>query len=111
MDSSGMRELLQGYLAELDWSGGATRDQVVGHLVERDAALATMVNEYVATGTYKDADHLTTVIPEEAWQNVQGDAWRGGANLDPADVPSNFRDGATDRAERDASRKPGGGEA
>lgn len=111
MDSSGMRELLQGYLAELDWSGGATRDQVVGHLVERDAALSTMVNEFVADGTYQDVDHLITVIPEEAWQNVQGDVWRGGASLDPADVPSNFRDGATGQAERDAASKPGGGDA
>ena len=111
MDTSAMRELLQGYLAELDWSGGATRDQVVGHLVERDAALATMVNEYVADGAYQDVDHLITVIPEEAWQNVQGDAWRGGASLDPADVPSNFRDGATNQAERDAANKPGSSDA
>lgn len=109
MDTSEMRELLQGYLSELDWSGGATRDQVVGHLVGRDAALSTMVNEYVADGTYQDADHLMTVIPEQAWQNVQGDAWRGGASLAPEDVPSDFRDGATDRAERDAAG-PGRGE-
>ena len=103
MDTSEMRELLRGYVGELDWSGGATRDQVVGHLVGRDSALATMVNEYVADGSYRDVDHLMTVIPEVAWQNVQGDAWRGGDSLDPGDVPSNFRDGVTDQIERDTS--------
>ncbi len=106
-----MRELLRGYLGDLDWSGGATQDRVVGHLVGRDPALATMVNQYVVDGSYRDAAHLMTVIPEEAWQNVQGDAWRGGDSLDPADVPSNFRGGATDRTERDASRTRRGGDA
>lgn len=48
MDTNEMRELLQGYLCELDWSGGATKDTIMKILVERDDALTTMVNEYVS---------------------------------------------------------------
>ncbi len=109
MDTTEMRELLQGYGGELGWSGSANRDQVVGHLMGRDAALSTMVNEYVADGTDQDADHLMTVIPEQAWQNAQGYAWRGGASLALEDGPSDFGDGPTDRAGRKAAG-PGRGE-
>lgn len=97
VDERGMRELLRGYLSEMDWSGGATKAAVNAHLVERDRALATMVNEYVAEGSYRDADHLLTVIPEEAWQSVQGDNWQGSETQFVEDVPSHFQDGPAGR--------------
>lgn len=93
MDASGMHELLRGYLNELDWSGGVSRDDIVGHLAGRDEALRTMVNEYVPEGTYQTAEAVVTLIPKQAWEDVQGDAWRGPASLDPEDVPSHFKEG------------------
>ena len=93
MDEAGMRELLRGYLGEMDWSGGATKADVNAHLVERDGALATMVNEYVAEGSYQDANHLLTVIPEEAWQSVQGDNWQGSETQFVEDMPTHFKQG------------------
>lgn len=92
MDSSEMRELLEGYLNEMNWAGGATKDAVLGHLAGRDDTLRTMVNEYVAEGTYADPHHLLTLIPAQAWQDSQGDEWRGPTSLDPEEVDSGFRD-------------------
>ena len=92
MDTSEMRELLQGYVGELDWSGGVTKDAVLAHLAGRDEALRTMVNLYVAEGTYESPDEFMTVIPTQAWQDVQGDAWRGAEIQYVEDVPSHFQD-------------------
>ena len=72
VDTSEMRELLRGYFGELDWSGGTTKDALVAHLAGRDEALRTMVNEYVAEGTYQNLDDVMNVLPEQAWQSVQG---------------------------------------
>ena len=93
MDTSEMRELLQGYLSELDWSGGASKDAVLAHLAGRDEALRTMVNQYVAEGDYQSPDDLLNVIPAQAWQDVQGDEWRGAESQYAEDVPSHFQEG------------------
>lgn len=97
MDASGMHELLRGYLDEIDWSGGVTKDAVVRHLAGRDEALRTMVNEYVPEGTYGAAEDMATLIPKQAWEDVQGDTWRGAESLDPEDVPSQFKEGPASR--------------
>ena len=99
-----MRELLQGYLGELDWSGGATKDDVMGHFAGRDDALRTMVNEYVPEGTYRDLDELLNVIPVQAWQDVQGDTWRGSESQYVEDVPSHFQDGPVGHDNSDVYR-------
>ena len=93
MDTSEMRELLQGYLSELDWSGGATKDDLMAHLAGRDEALRTMVNQYVAEGDYQNVDEVLNVIPAQAWQDVQGDEWRGAQSQYAGDVPSYFQEG------------------
>src|SRR5215207_2419026 len=62
VDTSEMRELLQGYFGELDWTGGATKDALVAHLAGRDEALRTMVNEYVAEGTYQNLEDVMNVL-------------------------------------------------
>ena len=93
VDTSEMRELMQGYFGELDWSGGATKDALVAHLAGRDEALRTMVNEYVAEGTYQNLDDVMNVLPEQAWQSVQGDTWRGPESQYVEDVPSHFAEG------------------
>ena len=83
MDASEMKDLLNGYLGEMDWSGGATKEDVVNHLEGRDQDLHTMVEEYLPEGRYNDPFHLLTVIPVQAWQDSQGDEWRGAASNDP----------------------------
>src|SRR5688500_13817264 len=90
VDTSEMRELLQGYLSEPDWNGGATKDDLVARLAGRDEALRTMVNQYVAEGTYEDLDAVLSVIPAQAWQDVQGDAWRGAESQYAGDASSGF---------------------
>jgi len=102
-----MRELLQGYLSELNWAGGATKDDLMAHLAGRDDALRTMVNQYVAEGTYQAPGEVINVIPAEAWQGVQGDAWRGAESQYAEDVPSNFQQGPVGQAERDIYRSGG----
>jgi hypothetical protein len=110
VDASEMQELLQGYLSELDWDGGATKDQLVSHLAGRDESLRTMINQYVAEGTYDNLDAVLTVIPAQAWQDVQGDTWRGPEGPPTADAPSRFREGSAgqSRADDAASAAPAG---
>ena len=107
MDTSEMQELLQGYLGELDWTSGATKDDLLAHLAGRDEALRTMVNQYLAEGTYESVDAVMRLIPVQAWQNVQGDTWRGAESLAPDDVPSQFQEGLVGQDERDVYREGG----
>jgi hypothetical protein len=51
-----------------------------------------MVNEYVGEGVYANAAEVLDRIPAQAWQDAQGDAWRGPERLAPEDVPSGFQD-------------------
>lgn len=99
MDTSEMQELLRGYLSEMDWSGGATKDDLMGHLVGRDDALRTMVNLYVPEGTYPTSDAVLTLIPAQAWEDVQGDDWRGAESQYVEDVPTHFQDGPAGKDE------------
>ena len=101
MDANEMRELLQGYLSELNWSGGATKDDVLAKLAGRDDALRTMVNEYVAEGTYHHIDDVMTLIPAQAWQDAQGDQWRGAEIQYVEDTPSHFQEGRVGQDESD----------
>ena len=107
MDTSEMRELLRGYLSELDWTGGATKDDLMSHLAGRDDALRTMVNQYVAEGTYQNLDEVFSVIPVQAWQDVQRDAWRGAESQYEADVPSHFQEGPVGQVTSDVYRAGG----
>ncbi len=104
MDASEMRELLQGYLSELDWSGGATKDDLLRQMAGRDDALRTMVNEYVAEGTYGGAEDVLNVIPAQAWQDAQGDRWSGPTTLDPEEVDSGFQESPVGQDSSDVSR-------
>jgi hypothetical protein len=102
-----MQELLQGYLSELDWSSGTTKDDLIGHLAGRDEALRTMVNQYVAEGDYQNLDEILNVIPAQAWQDVQGDAWRGAERQYTGDVPSHFQEGPVGQDDSDVYRAGG----
>ena len=101
MDTSEMQELLTGYLNEMNWAGGATKDDVLRHLSGRDETLRTMINEYVAEGTYGSPADLLNVIPAQAWQDAQGDRWTGPTSLDPDDVDSGFQAGPVGQDDSD----------
>lgn len=107
MEASGMRELLQGYLNELDWSGEVTKDNIMEHLAGRDDALRTMVNEYVTEGSYQSVEHVMNLIPAQAWQDAQGDEWRGAESQYVEDTDSNFQNGPVGQDQSDVGR-PGG---
>ncbi len=66
----------------------------MAHLAGRDEALRTMINQYVAEGDYQNVDAVLNVIPNQAWQDVQGDAWQGAQSQYARDVPSHFQEGA-----------------
>ena len=104
MDTSEMQELLQGYLGEMDWSGGATKDDLMRHLAGRDDALRTMVNLYVPEGTYGAPDAVMNLLPAEAWQDVQGDHWQGAETQYVEDVPTHFQEGPAGQDDGDTSR-------
>lgn len=107
MDTSEMRELLHGYLSEMDWSGETTKNDIMNHLADRDEALRTMVNEYVALGTYHNPEEVLTLIPVQAWQDVQGDEWRGAESQYVEDVSSNYQGGPLGQDQSDVGQ-PGG---
>ncbi len=107
MDTHEMQELLQGYLSEMDWAGGATKDDLMGHLAGRDEALRTMVNLYISEGTYHGPDEILNLIPAQAWQDVQGDNWQGAEAQYVEDVPTHFQEGAVGQDTNDVGR-PGG---
>jgi hypothetical protein len=86
-----MRELLHGYLSELDWSDGVTKDALLLHLAGRDDALRTMINQYVVDGVYQTRGEILNVIPAQAWQDAQGDEWRGAPSPYADDAPNTFQ--------------------
>jgi len=92
MDANEMRELLQGYLSEMEWGSGVTKDAILAHLAGRDETLRTMVNEYVAEGTYPDAEAVLSVLPAQAWQDAQGDRWRGAEGLLAEDTETRYQE-------------------
>lgn len=90
MDAGDMRDKLRGYLSELDWSKGATKDDIMEKIAERDNDLRAMVDEYIAEGTYPSVDEVLFLIPDQAWQSSQGDQWRGPEIQYVEDVETNF---------------------
>jgi len=98
-DASEMHDLLRSYLGNLNWSQQVTKDDIVGALAEQNDALATMVNEYLAEGTYYSLHEVMTLLPAQAWQAVQGDEWRGTENQLVEETPTNFGEGAVGEAE------------
>lgn len=107
MDTSDLQQRLRDYLSDLNWSGGVSKDDIMERLVERgDDALRTMVNEYIAEGTYPSLDEVMTLIPAQAWQDAQGDRWQGVESQYVEDVETHFRDGQLGRDELDPGTRP-----
>ncbi|HEX5498131.1 MAG TPA: hypothetical protein VFX03_02850, partial [Thermomicrobiales bacterium] len=93
MDSGEMRQLLHGYLRQMPWKTGVTKDDLLARIGERDDTLRTMVDHYLADGTYYAAYEVMDLLPAQAWQDAQGDVWRGGELPNPEGVSSNFLSG------------------
>lgn len=58
-------------------------------------------------GVYQTLDEVLNVIPAQAWQDVQGDAWRGAESQYTGDVPSRFQEGAVGQDDSDVYRAGG----
>ena len=84
-----------------------TKDRLLAYLAGRDDTLRTMLNEYVAEGTYQDRDAVLSVFPAQAWQDSQGDRWQGAAMQYVADVPSHFQEGPVGQDRGDVYRSGG----
>lgn len=91
MDARDMRELLNDYLREVDWSKGATQAELLV-LVQDDEALTNVIGQYVADGIYRRPEDVLNVIPNQAWQDAQGDRWQGGLPPDDPAAGSGFDD-------------------
>lgn len=92
MDEGDMQDRFNALLAGLDWSKGVTKQQILDTLGE-DAALYTLVEEYVADEPWPSLARVRDVIPEQAWQDAQGDVWRGGAESEETGTrSSHFKD-------------------
>jgi len=108
MDSGDMRELLVSYLKEVNWSGGASKDDILGLLASRDQDLLTMVNQYITEGAYNGPGDVLNLIPEQAWQASQGDDWRGATTEDPEAFDSNFEQSPVGKMEQSDVYHEGG---
>lgn len=105
MDASEMQELLQGYLGEMDWSGGVSKAALVAKLDGRDDALRTLVGEYIPEQTYHSPAEVMNLIPSQGWEDVQGDAYRGADTFDVPATPSHFQDGPVGQDASDVHRQ------
>ncbi|MDP9470608.1 MAG: hypothetical protein M3Q71_08065 [Chloroflexota bacterium] len=100
MDEGDMRALLEGRLRDADWGPGVDKDQLMA-MFEDDEALQTLIGQYVAQGRYASPEEVLNVIPQQGWQDTQGDTWRGGEIHDFADMPTHFREGPVGQDESD----------
>lgn len=92
MDGRGMRDLLADRLSEVNWGTGVGKVDLLER-VAYDESLRNLIGQYVPEGTYLNAEAVLNVIPEQAWQDAQGDLWRGGTIASIAPDASNFREG------------------
>lgn len=100
MDKRDMRGWLDDHLNQLDWGEGLSKAELV-LAVEDDEALRNLIGQYVVEGYYRTTVEVLNVIPEQAWQDAQGDAWHGGETYDIAGMESGFLESpvARDRPE------------
>jgi hypothetical protein len=90
---------LRAALAGLSWVGGVDKAALMA-AVDHDDGLRSAIGQYVSEGRYDSPEAVTTLIPEQAWQDAQGDTWHGGP---PPDSPAASGGLATSPAAQDAS--------
>ncbi len=92
MDAKDMRELMAERLREVDWGTGVGRVDLLER-VAYDESLRNVIGQYVPEGVYLNATAVLDVIPAQAWQDAQGDLWRGGTSAAVAPDRSQFLEG------------------
>jgi hypothetical protein len=98
MDSGVMRSRLVSLLQDASWADGVSKQDIV-NMVQRDDALHTLIEEYLPEERFTALDDVLTRIPVQAWQDVQGDDWRGAESEEAGASASHFREGAAARDE------------
>ena len=98
MDSTVMRARLVGLLQDASWADGVTKQDIVG-FVQSDDALHTLIEEYLPAERFTALDDVLTLIPVQAWQDAQGDEWRGAESEEAGARASHFGEGAVSRDE------------
>lgn len=98
MDSGVMRSRLVGLLQDASWADGVTKQDIVG-MVQSDDALHTLIEEYLPEERFTAFDDVLTRIPVQAWQDAQGDEWRGAESEGSGASASHFGEGAVSRDE------------
>ena len=94
MDSGIMRSRLAGMLQDANWGDGVSKQDIVG-MVQRDDALHTLIEQYLPDERFTSMDAVLTRIPVQAWQDTQGDDWRGAESEESGASASHFGDSAT----------------
>lgn len=98
MDSGVMRSRLESMLQDASWQDGVAKQDLLG-MVQRDDALHTLVEEYVPDERFTSLDEVLTRIPVQAWQDAQGDEWRGAESEEAGASASHFPDSPVARDE------------
>ena len=98
MDSGVTRSRLVSLLQDASWADGVSKQDIV-NMVQRDDALHTLIEEYLPEERFTALDDVLTRIPVQAWQDVQGDDWRGAESEEAGASASLFREGAAARDE------------
>jgi len=94
MDQPTRRALLAERLSEVNWGTGIGTVELLERVAD-DEALRNLVSRYVPEGTYLNAAAVLDVIPEQAWQDAQGNSWQGSTSTGATSKTSLFSAGAT----------------
>jgi hypothetical protein len=101
MDEGDLKFLFMDELSKLDWGQGLDKIEIYDELQDYEP-LQILVAQYVADGTYSTAEEVCLLIPEQAWQDAQGDGeWHGGQVQDIPGMESHFREGPVGRDDSD----------
>lgn len=92
MDEGKIRIIFADQIAECDWAGGVTKDDILGALAGYPS-LQEVVIQYIVDETYHSQGEFMTLIPEQAWQDAQGGEWHGGETGDIDAMNSRFNAG------------------
>jgi len=98
MDGATMRSRFEGLLQDANWGDGVSKQDIVG-MVQRDDALHTLIEQYLPDERFTSMDAVLTRIPVQAWQDTQGDDWRGAESEEASASASHFSESATARDE------------
>ena len=98
MDGGVMRSRLEGLLQDASWQDGVSKQDIVD-MVQRDDALHTLIEQYLPDERFTDLESVLTRIPVQAWQDTQGDDWRGAESEEAGASASHFGEGGVARDE------------